>query len=181
MQNLIRTPDIDRMSAPAVGASPLLYRFAAQLSFVALGIVPEGLRMANSFEGTVTDGILEGGRVWGIDHLLVRRDGVAVIDAQKTISLGDRHVYEHVHGYCLPPEGMEVPPLELMVAPGFSWPDIDFPIIGASTFRSALPELAYLNRSVAGISGAANFATGRLTIETRLLTHGTGGERPGWQ
>jgi hypothetical protein len=179
MQNLIRTPDIDRTPAPEIDASPLLYRFAAQLSFAPLGIVPEGLRMANSFEGTVTDGILEGGRVWGVDHLLVRRDGVAVIDAQKAISLGDRHVYEHVHGYCLPPEGMDVPPLEVMVAPGFNWPDIEFPIIGASTFRSALPELAYLNRSVAGISGAANFATGFLTIETRLLPRGRGNERLG--
>lgn len=162
----IREPN---SAAAAQAALPLLYRFEAQLAFVPLGIVPEGLRMANSFEGRVTEGMLEGARVWGIDHLLLRRDGVAVIDAQKTISLGDAHVHEHVHGYCLPPDGMDVPPLEAVLTPGFQWPDVAFPIVGASTFRCGVPALAHLNRAVAAIAGEANFVTGALTIETRLL------------
>jgi hypothetical protein len=157
----------DLVAAPE--PTPLLYRFEAELTITPLGIMPEGLRMANSFEGRVTEGILEGARVWGIDHLLLRRDGVSVIDAQKTISLGDRHLYEHVHGYCLPPDGLEVPPLEVLLTPGFRWPDVEFPVIGASTFRCAVPELEFLNRAVAAITGSASFVTGALIIETRLL------------
>jgi hypothetical protein len=148
-----------------------LYRFEAQLTFQPLGIVPEGLRMANSFEGVVTQGVYESARIWGIDHLLVRRDGVSVIDAQKAISLGDRHIYEHVHGYCLPPAGMEVPPLEATLDPGFAWPDVPFPIVASSTFRTADPALAYLNRAVSRIEGWASFATGSLVIETWLMPH----------
>jgi hypothetical protein len=148
-----------------------LYRFEAQLDFLPIGIVPEGLRMANAFEGKATEGVFAGARVWGIDHLLVRRDCVSVIDAQKTISLGDRHHYEHVHGYCIPPAGMEVPPLERILAPGFAWPDIPFPILASSTFRTSDPSLAYLNRAVTRIEGWANFATGALVIETWLMEH----------
>jgi hypothetical protein len=149
----------------------LLYRFEAQLDFHAIGIVPEGLRMANTFEGVATNGIFAGARVWGVDHLLVRRDGVSVIDAQKTISLGERNHYEYVHGYCLPPDGMQVPPLEVTLEPGFAWPDVLFPIIGSSTFRTADPGLAYLNRVVTRIEGWASFATGSLAVETFRVQH----------
>jgi hypothetical protein len=157
----------------------LIFRFAAKLNVLPIGITPEGLRMANTYEGTVTDGDFEGARIWGTDHLLLRRDGVCVIDAQTLISQGsDIHVYEHVHGYCLPPEGMQVPPLEMLVEPGFEWPDVDFPIVGFSTFSAAAPEYEYLNDATARIDGWANFATGGLAIDTRLVTHDAEAPRP---
>lgn len=152
-------------------AAPFLYRFEAKLDVLPIGPVPEGIRMANAFEGVVTQGLLEGARVWGIDHLLLRADGVAVIDAQKTISRGSTHLYEHVRGYGLPPEGMALPPVEVMLDPAFEWPDVLFPVLGSSTFRAADPELAYLSSVVARVDGWFSFATGSLAIETRLLTH----------
>jgi hypothetical protein len=165
--------NIDR-NAVSLGTSEarLLFRFEAELDVLPIGITPEGLRMANSYEGLVTAGDFDGARVWGTDHLLLRRDGVCVIDAQTMLSQSDnRHVYEHVYGYCLPPRGLEIPPLEMLLEPDFEWPDVDFPIVAFSTFRAAAPELAYLNSATARIDGWANFATGGLAIETRLVEH----------
>jgi hypothetical protein len=151
--------------------APLLYRFEAKLTVNVVGLVPEGIRMANAFEGRVTEGLLRGARVWGTDHLLLRSDGVAVIDAEKTISLGTTHVHEHVRGYGLPPPGLDMPPLEALVEPGFEWPDVLFPVLATSTFRAATPELRYLNRTIATIEGWFSFATGALAIETRVVEH----------
>lgn len=148
-----------------------LYRFEAQLEVVPIGLVPEGLRMANRFEGRVTEGTMQGARVWGIDHLLLRSDGVAVLDAQKTLSLGDEHLYEHLHGYGLPPDGVEMPPLEALLDPSFEWPDVLFPVLGASTFRAPSPALEHLNRAVARVDGWFSFATGGLAVDTRLVHH----------
>lgn len=157
---------------------PLLYRFEAQLTVTPIGLVPEGLRMANSFEGRITQGILRGARVWGIDHLLLRTDGVAVIDAPKTLSNGGTHVFEHVRGYGLPPDGLSMPPLEALLDPAFEWPDMLFPIVGSSTFRTAIPDLLHLNRAVSRIDGWFSFKTGGLAVETRLVSHVSEVEAP---
>ena len=143
MQSAIQT--IEQIPRPAAHPDGhLLFRFEAELNVVPVGITPEGLRMANSYEGTVSEGDLPGARVWGTDHLLLRRDGVCVIDAQTMLSQSSQvHVYEHVLGYCLPPKGIRIPPLETLVAPGFEWPDVDFPIVAFSTFRAAAPEFEY--------------------------------------
>lgn len=153
------------------GGDELLYRFEARLDFVPIGRVPEGLRMANSFDGRVTEGAFEGARVWGIDHFLLRPDGVGVVDAPKTISGDGFHLFEHVRAYCLPPEGMEAPPLDAILEPGFEWPDVPFRVHGFSTFRAATPELEYLNRAAARIDGWADMATGALAVETSLVRH----------
>ncbi|MFO7653985.1 MAG: hypothetical protein R6X25_09215 [Candidatus Krumholzibacteriia bacterium] len=154
----------------------ILYRFEAQVGYHPVGVVPEGLRITVPFEGRITAGRLMDGpyrraRVWGIDHLLLRRDGVGVIDAPKTVSAGDRHFFEHVRGYCLPPAGLALPPLEAILAPDFRWPDLLFAIHGFSQFRTADPELQDLNRAHAVIDGWASFASGQLVIETRLVEH----------
>lgn len=148
---------------------PLLYRFEAHLDVKPLVIAPEGLRMLNAFDGRITAGMLEGARVSGVDHLLVRHDGVGIIDAPKTISLGSVNVVEHVTGYCLPPAGLQMPPFQAMFEPGFAFPDLPFTVIGSSMFRTDVPELAHLNACVATIEGTVSFATGRLVVETRLL------------
>jgi len=158
-----------------------LYRFEAELDVVPIGIVPEGIRMANTFDGTVTTGEFEGARVWGIDHFILRRDGVGIVDAPKTISgqaISGRplrgegfHLFEHIRAYSLPPAEVEMPPLEAILEPDFEWPDILFPIQGFSTFRAAQPELAHLNRAIARIDGWVDFTTGRLAVETTLVDH----------
>lgn len=179
---MTETTIIETPTAPSAeeGQGDLLFRFNAQLNVLPIGIVPEGLRMANRYEGSVNEGAIPAGStVWGIDHLLLRSDGVCVIDAQTTISLPDgTNIYEQVHGYCLPPEGMPVPPLEVLTQPGFEWPDVDFPIVGASTFRAADPRYAYLNRTTARIDGWANFKTGGLAVDTRAVQHDSTAPRP---
>lgn len=174
------TTDILTPDAPgtARSADSFLYRFEADIRLEPIGIVPEGLRYTLTFEGEATEGDVRGARVWGTDHLLIRSDGVGVLDIQKTISLGDVHLYENVQGYCLPPAGMEPPPLEAILSPGFEWPDVLFPIHGFSTFRAGYPEWRHLNRAVARIDGWASFATGRLAVETHLLEHATEVEGP---
>jgi hypothetical protein len=163
-QNLPRSARGDRPTS-------LLYRFEARLDFVPIGLVPEGFRLVLSFEGAVTEGDFVGARVWGTDHLLLRRDGVGVIDAPKTISTSSGQLFEHLRGYCLPPEGMTLPPLEALLSSDFSWPDALFPIQGFSTFRAGSPELSYLNRALATVDGWSNLSTGRLAVETRLIEH----------
>jgi hypothetical protein len=154
----------------AANSAPLLYRFEAVLTPTPIGLVPEGILMANTFDGTVTHGLMKGARVWGIDHLLIRSDGVGVIDAPKTISLGDRHLSEHVRGYCVPPAGLDLPPLEALLEPGFEWPDVPFTVRATSTFRTAHPDLAHLRAALARIDGQVWFTTGKLWVETRILS-----------
>lgn len=171
------TPSRSHESAP-------LYRFEAQLEPTPVGLTPEGLRITLGFEGRITGGQLTrhgfaGARVWGIDHYLLRPDGVGVIDAPKTVAAGERAFFEHVRAYTLPPSGLELPPLEALVEPGFRWPDMEFPILGFSSFRSGVPELRHLDRALARIDGWGNFAAGRFAIETRLLSHAAAVALPG--
>lgn len=162
-------PDPISTSTPSSSDAPLLYRFEGRVQLLPIGRVPEGIRVVLPFEGTVTEGEFLGGRVWGTDHLLLRPDLVGVIDAPKTISDGDRHVFEHLRGYCLPPAGLELPPLEAVLAPDFQWPDALFPVTGFSTFRTGDPGLAHLNRAIATVEGWSHLRSGRLAIETRLF------------
>lgn len=161
-----READNDHMS------SVLLFRFEAVLDLVPIGLTPEGLRMANSYIGTVTGGRFPGAEVRGTDHLVLRNDGVCIIDAQTILSQPKSgHVFEHVHGYCLPPEGLELPELGELLDSDFQWPDVDFPITAFSTFRAGTPNFAFLNRAMARIDGWANFATGGLAVDTTLISH----------
>jgi hypothetical protein len=163
------TSPIVRADGAPHEAGRLLYRFEAQLSPTPIGLIPEGLLMANAFEGTVTEGLLRGGRVWGVDHLLIRSDGISVIDAPKTITLGDVSLFEHVRGYCVPPADLQLPSLDRLVEPEFAWPDVPFRVVATSTFKVAHPQLAHLRAAIAVIEGRVSFATGRLQVETRLV------------
>ena len=156
-------------SVPAVGE--LLYRFEAVLELTPIGLTPEGIRMTVDYDGTISTGMLEGARVWGSDPLLLRADGVGVIETAKTISDGRTTLYEHVRGYCIPPDGLEVPAPEVILDPSFEWPDAEFPILGSSMFRAASAEYGHLNTTIAAIEGWANFATRRNAVETRFLRH----------
>lgn len=158
-----------RVEHGPTSSQDLLYRFEAELTLNVVGPVAEGLQMSNPFEGRVTEGVFDGARVWGIDPFLLRKDGVGVVDVAKTISGDGYHVYEHVRAYSRPPEGLEMPPLDVLMDPDFEWPDVAFPIQGSSTFRAGTPEWTWLNRAIARVDGWANLATGDLVVETRLL------------
>lgn len=156
----------DAPGAPQAG--DLLYRFEGRLTEIyPVGLFPEGLRLANKFEGTVSDGPLAGARVWGIDQFLVRPDGVAVLDAPETFSRDGLNVVGQVRGYALPPDGAPIPPLEAMIEPDFEWPDVPFRLRGSVLFRAAPPELEWMNRAVAVITGDVTMSSGRLAVEAR--------------
>ncbi len=146
----------------------LLYRFEASLTeTVLVGHVPEGIRLDVHFEGQVTAGALVGARLRGIDYLLLRGDGVGVIDAYETIDAGDgRVVSARAQGYMVPPEGVELPPPEVLLSPDFTWPDdLPFSLRGFALYRTGAPDLAHLNRIVASFHGHLDVGRTQLVVE----------------
>lgn len=153
---------------PGVKAGDLIYRFEARLAeMYPIGLFPEGIRFHNDFDGTVVEGPFTGARIFGLDPFLLRPDGIGVIDAPEVIDTGETRISLHVRGYVVPPEGMEMPPLEALLEPGFAFPDVDFRVTASGLIRTAAPEWAALNATVAVIEGTVNLATGRLAVEAR--------------
>ena len=146
----------------------LVYRFEGELAeMYPTGVFPEGIRFHNGFEARVVAGPFEGGRIFGVDQFLLRPDGVGVIVAPEVIEKDDVRVEGEVRGYVLPPDGMQMPPLDVLAEPGFEFPDVDFRVTAAVTFRTADPRYDHLNRAVGRIQGTVNLATRRLVIEAR--------------
>ena len=134
---------------------------------VPIGVVPEGLRLDVGVEGTIPEGPLAGGRVTGTDYLLIRPDGVGVLDVREVVHLpGGTTVSLTVMGYLTPPFPM--PPLD-QIGPDTEWPDADTPIHGAVTMRTGDPSLAVLNRTVYGMTGAVNVARGTIRARAESL------------
>ena len=136
-------------------------------SMVPIGLVPEGLRMDVGVEGTITEGPMAGGRVTGTDFLLIRPDGIGVLDVREVVHLpAGTAVSLTVAGYAHPP--YPLPPLEQM-GPDTEWPDVDVPIHGAATMRTADPSLTALNRTVYGMTGTVNMARGQIRARAESL------------
>ena len=145
------------------------YAFEAEMTrVVPIGLVPEGLRLDADYAGTITEGPLSGAAIEGVDHFLVRPDGVGVIDARQLFSSEDgRTVTSAVRGYVTPPAGM--PTLEEVADPAFVWPDVDLPMHGAVDLRTAAPDLRTLNATVFGFTGTLNVARGELRVRAQSL------------
>jgi hypothetical protein len=150
--------------------SDILYRMEAQLTgSVPVGVLPEGLRVDNSFEGVITEGAFAGAEVRGIDYYLIRPDGVGVVDAREVILTGQHAIGAIARGYVIPPAGMPLPPLEMLLSPDFEWPDVPFDIHVFQTFSTAAPDLAHLNRTIVSHLGGVNYATRKLVVDARVL------------
>ena len=146
----------------------LLYRFEGELKdLYPLGIFDEGIRFHNQFDATIVAGPFKGGRIFGIDRFVLRPDGVGVIVAPEVIEAGETRVSLDVRGYVVPPDGIEMPSLEVIAAPGFEFPDLDFRVTGSALIRTADPRFAHLNRTVAVIEGTVNLSSGELVVEAR--------------
>jgi hypothetical protein len=153
-----------------VSAVELLYRFEGRLGdSVPIGLVSEGLRLDNPFEGRITDGVLAGGRAWGTDHVRLRPDGVWVLEAREVIEVPGGYVHATARGYGLPPAGMPAPDLEAVLRPGFEPPEARFEIRVAGLCETGAPGLGHLNRVVTAVEGWFNPATRELVFEGRAL------------
>lgn len=144
------------------------YGFDGTLNSTApIGLVPDGLRLDISFSGTMVTGQLQGS-ITGTDYALIRRDGIGVLDVRELITLADGGAVEvRAAGYVVPPFPM--PPLEVLAAPDFAWPDADLPMHGTATMRTGVAELAELNHTAFGWTGSVNVATGALRVRARSL------------
>jgi hypothetical protein len=72
-----------------------------------------------------------------------------------------------VRGSVIPPQGLEMPPLDELTAPGFEFPDIDLRMTGAAILRSMAPGYEWLNHTVGVLEGTVNLATNRVIVEAR--------------
>jgi hypothetical protein len=96
----------------------LLYRFEGRIgASTPVGLLGEGLRLDNAFEGRITDGILAGGRAWGTDYVRLRDDGVWVLDAREVIEVPGGRVHASARGYGLPPTDSPPPTSRRRCAP----------------------------------------------------------------
>ncbi len=167
MHHHVGTPSIRPLRSP--DRPEFFNRFEAELAPAAVKITTDGLRLTVRFDGRVTRGAFVGHRVEGTDQMLLRPDGVVVLDQVKTIAGSNRQVVEHLRGYAIPPVGFEPPTLESVLDPDFAWPDAAFAIVGSATFEATGELGEHLNRTIAVVDGWCNFATGGLAVETRLL------------
>ncbi len=151
------------------GARVQSYSWSGTLTgMVPVGITTAGLRLDASFEGQMGKGAFEGSSIRGIDYLLLRRDSVAVVDAREQLVLpSGLAVALHARGYITPP--FELPPLEALLTPDFSWPDVEMPMHGCVLAEGGGDDAAEWNRVVFGFRGGVNVGAGTLHVEAASL------------
>jgi hypothetical protein len=133
-----------------------------------IGLTPAGLRLDVAFAGEVTDGPLTGATLEGVDYLLIRPDGIGVVDAfELAMPAGAPGVSLHAEGYIVPP--FEMPELSVLADPGFAWPDVDLPMHGSSRVQTADPSTRTANHTVYGWTGFVNVARGVLEVQAHSL------------
>jgi hypothetical protein len=124
-----------------------------------IGLLPHGMRVNSYYAGTVTEGLFAGLPVEGIDYVLIRHDGVMVIDSRGVILLPNGLVVAYsLKGYWDAPA--EMPPLEALLEPEFQFPDEDILGHGVAWFETMVPEYAFLNHTMFDMHGTYNMATG---------------------
>ena len=148
---------------------------AAFTDVVVIGAVPEGVRIDAHYSGNVIAGPLAGGTVRGVDYLLIRSDGVAVLDVRETITTrAGQCISVRAQGYGsirpVHPSGAEVVPSQ--GAP-FTWPDAPSPILGTAVCQTSDPEFLWMNAALLVFSGTANLGTNKLQAVAHVLTRET--------
>lgn len=149
----------------------LVYRFTADLTeVVPVGLVPEGIRLDAHFTGSIVEGLLHGAQVRGVDYLLLRSDGVGVINVYEVVTTtAGEHVSVHAQGYVVPPDGMSMPPPDVMLGPRFKWPDVPLPMHGFALCRTGAKRLSAFNRTALAFEGTANVGTRKLEVSARAV------------
>jgi hypothetical protein len=145
------------------------YAFQAEVTHIRpIGLTARGLRIDISLTGRVTEGQLTGRAVEIIDYLLIRPDGVGVIDARDMIFDGDRVIAAiQAEGYIVPP--FPLPELPILADPDFQWPDVDLPVHGAHFWETSRDDLSVAAATVYGFTGSANIGAGLLKLSAHSL------------
>ena len=145
------------------------YAFQAEVTHIRpIGLTARGLRIDISLTGRVTEGQLTGSAVEIIDYLLIRPDGVGVIDARDVIFDGDRVIAAiQAEGYIVPP--FPLPELSILADPDFQWPDVDLPVHGAHFWETSRDDLSAAAATVYGFTGSANIGAGLLKLSAHSL------------
>ncbi len=155
-------------SPPAFGDT--VYRFVGELAPMnPVGLFDEGIRFFNQFEGELVDGPFAGGRISGPDFFVLRNDGVGEIHAPELIEFEQHRVALDVRGYVVPPAGVEMPPLAVLVEPGLEFPDLPFRVTGSALASTTSPEFSYLNGVTIVVEGTVNMGTGALDVTARVV------------
>ena len=63
---------------------------------------------------------------------------VGVLDVSEVLERDGNRIDVHAGGYLVPPVGFMLPAPEILLAPGFTWPEIDLPMHGFVTFDPSL-------------------------------------------
>ena len=133
-----------------------------------IGLVPGGLRLNSHFEGTITDGLFAGSTFEGTDYVLMRADGVMVINGRSIINIPDGPpIASSFKGYWVPT--FEMPPLEAFFDPEFEMPDMEIPGHAVVWHETMLPQYAHLNHTLYVFTGTMNAARGELRATYRPL------------
>ena len=134
-----------------------------------IGLLPHGMRVNSHYAGTVTEGLFAGLPVEGIDYVLIRYDGVMVIDSRGVILLPTGLVVGYsLKGYWDAP--VEMPPLEALLDPEFQFPDEDVPGHGVAWFETMVPEYAFLNHTLFAWTGVINLGKQEVWGHYRALS-----------
>lgn len=147
------------------------YRFQAQINRIApVGLVPSGLRMNLGFAGTLASVALPNMAIEGTCYLVIRHDGIGVINAHELVIDSDGAVAVSINagGYVVPP--MPIPDLAVVADPTFQWPDVDLAMRGWTCPQSGRADLTELNHAVFAFLGTINMATGALNVAARRVS-----------
>lgn len=162
-------------AAPVVPTHPprlgdVVYRFQGQLGEPnPVGNFDNGIRYFNHFEGVIVDGPFTGGRISGPDFFVLRPSGVGEIHAPELIELGEHRVALDVRGYLVGPDGVEMPPLDIVLSPGFEFPDVPFRVTASAFAATTSPELIHLNSAVIVVEGSVNMGTRAMDVTARIV------------
>lgn len=155
-------------SPPVLGDT--VYRFEGELGPMnPVGLFDEGIRFFNQFEGRLVDGPFAGGRISGPDFFVLRHDGIGEIHAPELIEFEQHRVALDVRGYVVPPEGLTMPPLAVLLEPGFEFPDLPFRITASALASTTSPEFSYLNGITIVVEGEVNMGTGAMDVTARVV------------
>ena len=163
--------------------STLVYRIESRLRNVApTAVGRDGALVVEETDARVLAGRLSGGRLRGLERVLVQADGSAVIEGCEGIDIGDEHVAVDLRGSVHPARWSRLPSPDSMVAPGYDFPDEDLRITGTALFRTSAPSYAHLDGAIgqdrglaqlhirrAGDRGPIGTRCDRLTVEASII------------